>query len=245
MLDSLREILQTSIKSGFKVVFFLGEFDELDFANQTFFNNLKSIWSSLSPNLQFVFLLRERVTREENITRWGELNEAILQNIIYLPLLTGEDFEYVMDKLAKEYLVSLTPEIKETLNGICGGHPYMLKVALRVIGKLNNDLSKEKLEKALLDYYELKSVARGVLSVRSERERDVLLAIAQGKNNLSEESDILEVMEKLGIIIKTEKGYKLFGDLFKQAILDNYSKETGIFNSCYVFKWGKQTQKQG
>ena len=42
LLENLRQLLRKVTESGMDVVFLIGEFDELDFANTIFYNNLKT-----------------------------------------------------------------------------------------------------------------------------------------------------------------------------------------------------------
>ena len=69
LLENLKKLLKETTDSGLEVIFFVGEFDELKFANTIFYNNLKSLWSGLYPRLHYIFLLRERVTRQGRVKR--------------------------------------------------------------------------------------------------------------------------------------------------------------------------------
>jgi DNA-binding winged helix-turn-helix (wHTH) protein len=223
LLEALKTLLNTISDSGLEVIFFLGEFDELHFANSIFFNNLKSLWSRMYPKVHYVFLLRERVTRVENISKWGELNEAILQNIIYISLLGKEDTDFILAQRMEEYKVNLSQKEVGIIKKLCGGHPFLLRVAVRVIANHRDELKESGLEEFLAGYYELQSVARGISDVRSENERLVLRKIAEtGSSEITKENkDIVTALEKLGLIEKLEDGkYKLFGKLFGDIVLD-------------------------
>ncbi|KKR29774.1 hypothetical protein A2715_00825 [Candidatus Woesebacteria bacterium RIFCSPHIGHO2_01_FULL_39_32] len=222
LLTNLKHLLKETTDSGLEIVFFVGEFDELTFANTIFYNNLKSLWSQLYPRLHYIFLMRERVTRKENISLWGELNEAILQNIVYVPLAQDKDVDYWIDNFSSHYSFKINEKQKQVLKKLCGGHPYMLKVAVRVINKHKDDnLSGDELEDFLLDYYELRSVSRGILDVRSDKERKLLLTIAKGSEfNVEDHKEYIKFFEKLGLVKKDDKGqYHLFGKLFEDAVL--------------------------
>src|SRR3989344_8050969 len=167
LLANLKYLLKETTDSGLEVIFFVGEFDELKFANTIFYNNLKSLWSGLYPRLHYIFLLRERVTRQENISKWGELNEAIMQNIIYVPLRSEKDTKYMIDYLSEEYKVKISEAQEVIIRNLCGGHPYMIKVAVRFLARnINENFTPGQLESLLSDYYELKSVARAIFEAR-------------------------------------------------------------------------------
>jgi DNA-binding winged helix-turn-helix (wHTH) protein len=229
LLDNLKRLLRETTDSGLEAVFFVGEFDELRFASTVFYNNLKSLWSGLYPRLHYIFLLRERVTRQENVSKWGELNEAIMQNILYIPLCSKKNREYIIDRLSKQYNVNVSEAQRKTILNLCGGHPYMIKVALRFLAHHSvEETSDFKVGKLLSEYYELQSVARGILDVRSEREKKVLLSIATEKGVISDLREILTFLKNLELIKETkEKGYQVFGQLFKDAILNFSGKRSG------------------
>lgn len=225
LLTSFRHVLSKMAEKGFRVVFFLGEFDELEFANKVFYNNLKSLWSNLYPTLQYVFLMRGRVTRQENIDKWGDLNEVILQNIIHISILSEKDTDYMIDRLSHEFSLSFPEDQIKTIIKLCGGHPYTLKAVFRALSS-STEGHGEKLEALLLNHYELKSIARGIFDIRTDNEKLILNKIAKGLNidgiSLQEEHDFLV---KMRYIIYDARGKsKLFGKLFENAALSYIKK---------------------
>ena len=227
LLASLKNLLKELISTGHNIVFFVGEFDELTFANKIFYNNLKSLWSSLYPRLHYVFLMRERVMRQQNIAQWGELNEAILQNVVYMPLLNDSDFDYVINHLSTDYGVKVTDGERGVLIKLCGRHPYLLKVAMRCLANFSEEDKKlGSLEEALLNYYELQSVARGILDVRTENEKRTLKLIAEGKVIPANAKDIVDFFMKIGLVTKNSKGELIVsGKVFKRAVLGQQGVE--------------------
>lgn len=230
LLDGLRGLLLTATQTGLEVVFFVGEFDELEFANKVFYNNLKSLWSQLYPKLHYVFLMRERVTRQDNIKKWGELNEAILQNIVYVPVLEESDIGYMFQRLSYESSRNISKESQEILKRLCGGHPYMLKVAFRVLSAADGD--EMYLEDLLLEHHELRSVAAGILEVLGQEEKAALERIAKGGKASEIDRPILEFIEKMGYVSDNMKdGYRLFGKLFETAALGYSEREKTLEDS--------------
>lgn len=228
LLDKLRSLLMTVGEAEHEAILFLGEFDELHFANKTFYHNLKSLWSHLYPTLHYIFVVRERVTREERIDMWGELNEVILQNILYVPLLEKDDIDYVFGRFSKEYSFDLSQKQKEILVKLCGGHPYLLKVCFRVLSRRKDrKYDSAELESMLRGYYEIRSVARGILNVRSAKEKEVLRGVVESNVAYDHDTkDILIFLENIGIINPDSKGkYSVFGKIFEDAITDTNGKK--------------------
>lgn len=227
LLQTLRDLLGKVVQVGFKVVFFLGEFDELSFVDHVFLNNLKSLWSSLESKLLYVFLTRSNIGSPEKVAGYGDFNEVILQNIVFVPILEKEDTKYLIDYLCRELSCKISKKEAEMVEKLFGGHPYLLKAALRVINKLDGERMKlEKLEELLINHYELRSVAKGILDVVDEKTKIVFKKIAKGGKVDSYERESLEVPEKLGLISKqSEDTYRFFGQLFYQAVLKGEGKE--------------------
>jgi len=220
LLDTLKAYLKKIVDSGFELVLFLGEFDELNFATAIFYNNLRSLWGSFSSSLHYIFLMREEVTKKEKITLWGDFSEVLLQNIVYIPLLDSPDFNYSFDRITMEFGITAEPEYKKVIEELCGGHPYMLKVCLKVITKLDGQkLSPSELEKLLSDHYELQSVSQGIFEVHSDETKAVIRKVARGKPLTESDKWSIDFLSKLRLIIPTDNGqYKLFGKLFGQTI---------------------------
>jgi len=227
LLENLKKLLKETTDSGLEVIFFVGEFDELKFANTIFYNNLKSLWSGLYPRLHYIFLLRERVTRQENISKWGELNEAIMQNIIYVPLRSEKDTKYMIDYLSEEYKVKISEAQEVIIRNLCGGHPYMIKVAVRFLARnINENFTPGQLESLLSDYYELKSVARAIFEARGDKEKKVLQLVAEGKKVSQEYDEISTFLRNLGLTFFDKKvTNKLFGELFTKSIVGSEEKK--------------------
>lgn len=222
LLDTLKLLLDKLIEDGLEIVLFLGEFDELEFANKVFYNNLKSLWARLHPNLHLIFQVRERVTRPENLTSWRDLNEVILLNVVHAPILGGKDIEYMFNRLSNELSIKFTSDEKTLMKRLCGGHPYSLKVAAKVVKNRRADkLNKSDLENVLLNHFELRSIASGVFQIRDNKEKRVLRSIAErGEISASADVEAAVFLEKMGFIKKSPKGaYKLYGTLYKNTVL--------------------------
>jgi hypothetical protein len=225
LLEALKTLLGQVVSSGLKVVFFLGEFNEMDFANTLFYNNLKSLWSKLHSKLCYIFLVREDITKNENNVKWSELNEAIFENIVYVSLRNDRDTDYLINVFSKEYSISPTDEEKQLIKKLCGGHPYMLRIALKVISKHQHLIGKiGDLEKLLLGQYEFQTTCRIILDTMQENHKTILKAIAQGK--VAEESSELEFLKNLGIVTTNIEGkQQIFGKIFELAAAGSESKK--------------------
>lgn len=235
LLSQLKSFARKAIDLNTKLVFFLGEFDELSFANNLFYNNLKSFWACCQPSLYFVFLVRGDITKYRIIKKFAELVEVILQNVTYVPLLGDADIEYVIDRMEERFDDKFTPKEKQTVKQVCGGHPSLIVTACQVLAKMENraKLKDSKVAEALLGHYRLKLAAREIWEVQNPAEREILRTIvADGVKALPEQGAALE---KLGLVKKEKPGeLNVFGEVFKNAIVGETEVKTarkGVFQA--------------
>lgn len=218
-LDNLSKQINQIRAQGLKVVLFLGEFDELGFGNQVLFNNLKSVWARFEGDLYFVFLVLTDVVRAESIKKFGELNELILRNVVYIPLLSKEDIESRIEYFSKQYNRPLSLEEKSLIIDICGGHPYLLKSCVRLIALLNGDIKNPKeLKELLINHYEPRSACQKLFSLLDSGEQEVVKRVGLGQSVSNSDLEGSRLV-KLGLIVKDESNnWQLFGELFKSVV---------------------------
>ncbi|MCX7928724.1 MAG: winged helix-turn-helix domain-containing protein [Patescibacteria group bacterium] len=225
LLEALRSFILELASKNFRIVFFFGEFDELKFANKVFFNNLKNLWLKAYPNLQYVFLMITVSENQESIYVWDELSELILQNVIYIPLRIGADLDYLIDSFADEFKCVITDDLKNVLKQVCGGHPYSLRVGVRII---RDSFNKEEkvIRSLLLDHYELRSIATGIFDRQSLQEKQLLKSIVVGNQITQKDNVYMKYLIQLGLVREIKgNGYELFSELFTNVVLKAIGSE--------------------
>jgi hypothetical protein len=212
LLRTLKSLIKEATECGFEIVFFLGEFDELAFANKVFYHNLKSLWDKFEPRVHYIFLTITDLTTREFTDRLGELNAATLQNVIYVPIY-HEEIDYLLKFFGERLAYQFTQKEKKLIEELCGGHPYLVKAASRIISCFDEEKTRAKdLREILLSHYEMLGVARRIFNLRTEEEKEILNRIALGKTVRSSSS--LKRLISLRLIKKKEEGkYTLFGKL--------------------------------
>jgi DNA-binding winged helix-turn-helix (wHTH) protein len=217
LLDLLRQFILLLTSSGRELIFFLGEFDELSFANKIFFNNLKSLWSKLYPRLHYIFLMIKVPDTQDYYYSWSELGEVILQNLVYEHLRQGEDVTRLISEFSSEYKTPISDTNLKTIIEVCGGHPYSIKVAIRIL-RDNASMDSTDYRKNLTDNFELRSIATGIYEKRSENEKKLLAMIVQDQPLLQEENKTLAILLALGLVEKNGDQLTLYSELFAQSI---------------------------
>ncbi len=218
LLDLLKAMIQRAIREGYEVVFFLGEFDELDkFVSPVFYNNLKSIWEGLRPHLRFVFLSVEDLTTPDMTQRYGEFNAATLENVVYVPIRSGKDVDYLIDFFSERAEYDATPEEEEMVKQLSGGHPYIIKLIIKYLARTkSDDKGFEELKSELSENYELLSVIRRIYSLRSAKEKDLIGRIMRNEEVLMG-ADLSRLL-KLGLVKEVNGKYEGFTKLLEKAI---------------------------
>lgn len=216
LLDSLKSLLRKIIANGIDPVLFLGEFDELEFADPSFYNNLKSIWSSMQPHLHYVFLVMSNVETDSVYEKYRDLVEIIGQNVTYMPILGEEDSRYLISKLFDKYGIKKGIGLDPLLMELCGGHPYLLKICAKFLAKNGTQSEKpEQIRQKLKEYYEAGTVCRAIFESLGPNSKFAINNILLG----SKVSDTNNLAFRLGIVKSVSKDkYLFFGELFKEAI---------------------------
>lgn len=216
-LTRLKSLLKEITEKGYQVVLFVGEFDELGFSDSVLYNNLKSLWVGLQGKLQFIFLLQKDLTRPEHIAEYGDLNEVLLKNVVYVPLLQGKETDYLLNYFAKELSREFSGDEKELIISLCGGHPYLIKACTRIIALLNgNKMSIEELRQLLLSHYEPRSAAQKLFDLLPEGVKQDLQKLINAKVSVLPNS--LKTLEKLNLIKKDGDYWNPFGGIFESVI---------------------------
>lgn len=220
LFEKLSGLLGNLIQKKWEIVFFIGEFDELTFANRTFYNNLKSLWESLSPSFHYVFLMRETVMNEKNQESWGELSELIMQNIVYVPILAKGDIDYMIKRFKKEFGLRLGRLQIQEIREVCGGHPYLLRVAFRLLSKnAKRKIAKEGLKDFLFNNYELRWVARRIFDIRTPEEKQFLFKVVNLENfDESKYSEARTFLLESGLVSLVNGKLKLFSEIFARTV---------------------------
>lgn len=149
LFEKIQKQVETLIKSEQEIVVIWDNFNGLP-QDLNFFNKLKAIWQIEKFKIHYLFLFKKTPEIKEAVT-FGELFEVIFQNILIFPLPSGEEIDYIIEKLMAPEKPS--SEFKRELKDLCGGHPFLLKIACRVRDK-NKILDDMEIQIILNDFYQ-------------------------------------------------------------------------------------------
>lgn len=213
LLNHLRLLLSEIISHQFEVILFLAEFDELEFATDSpLYNNLKSIWYSLQPNLHYVFLLMSNVENEYAYTKYKDLVEVLRQNIVYVPLLDTEESKYVYRQFAQKYNLIPLEKYESLILTMSGGHPNLIKVCTRIVAESSiKNKTPNEIEEILFNHYETNTICRVVYESLGVNSKSSIQGIVSGDISNPSAGNLAL---KLGLINKSSSGkHQIFGQL--------------------------------
>lgn len=211
-LFCLKEKVEKYIKEGFRLIFILGDIDQINLANN-FFNNLYSIWQIEKTRIHFVFCLTKNLSNEDIFVNYSQLAELVVQNKVYSGIFKDKDALFTLKRLSEKYGYANKIQSAETIK-ITGGHPTLLRICLRIQNKLP-EVGKDLL--ALLEnQWEIKTILEDLWENLMEDEKKSLSLIVSGLD--SQSCQISKYLLKMRIVYLREGKYLVFSSLFNSFI---------------------------
>lgn len=218
-LARLDLLVQEISSFNITIVLFLGEFDEFSFATSVLYNNLKSLYTRARGSLQYVFLVLDDVTQPELLNRFGELNELLLRNVIYVPLCNDRETDYVIDQFSKDLNRQFSEEERQLLKELCGGHPFLLKSCTRLIALMNGQTASiNAVRQMLFSHFEPRSVCQKIYGLLTDENKQLLRQIVSTK--IKDLPTSAAYLIQLGLIKNMDDYWYPFGKLF-EAVVEN------------------------
>ncbi|HUW21852.1 MAG TPA: winged helix-turn-helix domain-containing protein [Candidatus Bathyarchaeia archaeon] len=221
ILNLVKQAIKKKLQAR-EIVFFLNQIDELPFTDKTLFNNLKTLWQIDKRKIHFVFLPWDDISQPPLISDYGELAEAIMENLVEIPSLTPADISYVIKRQAYFLQTKFNQQQVETIKKVSQANPYLIKVAARLLAH-NPDIKTP--EVFLNNHYQIK-----LLKNESQRKINPLTVdpqsgvILQGKRPIDlsltgKEYDIL-------VFFLTHKNFPISRDKIAEVLWgkDSYEK---------------------
>ncbi|MFC1649457.1 winged helix-turn-helix domain-containing protein [Patescibacteria group bacterium] len=228
LLRELKNFLKELFDHKHHTVFVLAEIDDFDWLNTYFFGNLKAIWNEAYPAVQYVFLLKEDVKKRKKVYLWRDLNQLILQNVTYFPLFSKNDSKHIVNRIAKQLELKITgSEMKEMLQ-LCGGHPYMIYVAMKELDhKRVNKMKKSEFLGYLSNHHTMDSIIHAVFDVFDEVEMSILKKVALRRKLTTNELRTASTLRKLKLIFDhSGSKRKIYNSVLREGVLHISSGES-------------------
>jgi len=212
---SFRDFIRQE-KSRF--IIFFDEFEhlpEIEFADNLFFSNLRSVAGNPENRLAFVTISQKSLKELTD-------NEAIKTSEFW-NIFTPEIIGLLDDKSIADLRVSgfkknnllLDEEDLNIIEHYAGDFPFLNQIVCRYIfdeKSGNGKLNENKLESELRDYYET------LWDYRSRKEQDILKRL-KNSNHLEKDEDVIDLVNR-GILKEMNKnGYRLFSGFFSEFII--------------------------
>ncbi len=172
-LLGLREKVKKFVTRGYRLVFILGYFYKLNY-EATFFDGLFGLHQIDRRRVNFIFTSARNIFTKENIFRFGQLTELLLQNIVYFPLFSEKDSRFVVENLSLRYHYPVDNAQKKLILAVAGGHPTLILHCLRIFSR-NPNLRDVRL---ISQKIEIKMVLENIWESFTFEEKNLLLQIA-------------------------------------------------------------------
>lgn len=133
LFKAVKARVRAILKEKKEIVFFLHGFDKLPFMDWVLASNLKAVWAINKRRVHFGFLVSRGFPRGEDLERLGELGQALIQNIVPIPLLGEEDVDYCINRHAHELKHSFSRGEKQAIKAVSGGHPHIIEATCMLL----------------------------------------------------------------------------------------------------------------
>lgn len=214
----IRKAIAEQVKDGWHLIFILGKFDELQLP-RTFYNNLESIWEIDKRYVHFIFLSSTELTKPGRIEEFDLLKEALVQNVLYVPLLSSDDSSLCLNGLCQKYSYNLASKQQKLVLDLGGGLPRLIKALCRLVPQIETN---EGSLAAIAENQEVSVILEDVWDALDEDSQNAARLIAQG-----EEIPLGKLPYRLAahqLAVPEGKGFKLFTPLFAQFIKSHHRR---------------------
>lgn len=211
---ALKEKIIRVLDKNNHLIIVIEEFNKLNFP-ENFYNNLFALWQIEKSKIHFIFCTTENILTDEFLQKYGKFKEAIIQNISYFPLLSSQDSEFVIKRLANRYSYPISEKMIPTVIKISGGYIGLIKECLRLLDTPKG-LSENEMLYLLKKDYGIKILLENLWDSFTESDKKELTQIVTHQiNDCFKVSDFLL---NLGIVHKNKSNYSLFSSVFSSFV---------------------------
>lgn len=211
---ALKGKIQELLQDERHLIFILGKFDKINF-DPIFFNNLASLWQIKKTHIHFIFNVDPRIFDGENLNKYEQLSELLLQNKVYFPLFSKFDSEIAMNNLIRKYGYAVSIQQKLLTEKLGGGHPTLIKLCLKTFTENPNIVKEDEAINLFMKKWETQKLLADIWNSFSGEEQNLLAKIA---NKETYQATLPEALSNLGIIKISNNNPILFSSLFQSYI---------------------------
>jgi len=200
-------------QTDLKLVFIFDEFDgayrELP---SKIFANLRGIRDANKNRLCFILFLRNPPEKLRPPIENESFYELVSRNLIGLGPYNRSDSLTVIQQLEVRRQYPLTPEMREWLSQVSGGHPGLIHALLNIIIDLPNQKDRVTNLKSLAHQEAIVEECRKIWNSLSNDEQQGLLAFVR---NNSVPQPVLKLLTAKGLLQMKGDTYKVFSPIFE------------------------------
>lgn len=195
-LGALKEKITKCLEDNCHLIFILGYFHKLNYPT-AFFNSLVGLHQMNRQKVSFIFASAENIFNEEGFSRFGELRELLVQNIVYFPVLPYDDAFFVLKNLSLRYGYRVSENKEKLIINLAGGHPTLILLCLRIFAGCGEISAKDTLS-YVSQKPEIKIILESIWESFNADEKNLLLQIAHRRGIVDGHS--LRHLQNLGVV---------------------------------------------
>jgi hypothetical protein len=218
ILNLCRETLTKLCEKQPKVVIIFNRFDEMkDEFDKPFFANLRLLREGIRDKVVMIFTSNKPLYELAPQAISGP-NLDFYSQVLYIQPYSNEDQKKIINLVPTESKIP-SKDLNKLL-ALCGGHNQCLQILLK----------SEVVGTPLLDRY-VKLQLKEIFEFLNHKQKLLIQKIAAGKSI----SEVEPYLLNIGMVVKQEKGFKLFSPLFSEFVLSQTKmklpyKEAKLFN---------------
>lgn len=232
-LNSIKQALTELTDAGFNVVFILNDFEITFSFSPSIFLNLETLMAVNKSKIAFLFLASTNLLAPDNLSKLHNLKYAVSQKYYYFPLFAPEQIEYLLKQISEKLQTPLTPELKNLLIKLCGGHPQLIKYASNILIRQAKHLLTSPLQACeyILRDRQLQIVCHDIWQALCEQEKTLLQSVVKTNRLPTISAPYEDFLRGTGIVRKNKDGKDmLFSEIFHEFVIKQIPQEKLFFD---------------
>ncbi|MCA9382166.1 response regulator transcription factor [Candidatus Dojkabacteria bacterium] len=224
IFESIKDLVSQFTDHEYNLIIISDHLPRIKSIGSTIFNNLKVLRNINKEKIALLFIaninLYEIITPEE----MGNLYALINFKKIFIPLLTEDDTNFVIQEFEKLYTVDIPNKVRKQIYTLSGGNIWYIKSLTKIYSESGISSFEKELDEDIVEFInqeqEMKSVNENTWNKFSESDQNKLLSFVKSKT-----TPLNEFLKNTGVVQIKENVPTVFSPLFNSFLI-NLANET-------------------